>query len=180
MPTKRVPPSPEKGKTKYDYSLLPELVCSVCENSDLALEDYTPHGRKTVGYRLPLICLDCEKHRVRERRRLNKQDARTRNPEKVRKSYREWQLKSTYNLSLDAYESLLLSQNSGCAVCYTTDPGAKAFHVDHDHTCCPGNKSCGKCVRGLLCSKCNLMIGLSKDNSEILRAAALYIEGEHG
>lgn len=32
-------------------------------------------------------------------------------------------------------------------------------HIDHDHTCCPGSRSCGNCVRGILCEGCNLQIG---------------------
>ena len=27
--------------------------------------------------------------------------------------------------------------------------------VDHDHGCCPGMLSCGKCVLGYLCWRCN-------------------------
>jgi hypothetical protein len=33
--------------------------------------------------------------------------------------------------------------------------GLRPFCVDHDHTCCPGEYTCGKCVRGLLCDDCN-------------------------
>lgn len=49
--------------------------------------------------------------------------------------------------------------------------------VDHDHRCCPGNRSCGKCVRGLLCYGCNVAAGLLGDDSDqVLKLAAYLIE----
>lgn len=33
------------------------------------------------------------------------------------------------------------------------------LHIDHDHACCPGNESCGKCIRGVLCGSCNVILG---------------------
>lgn len=36
---------------------------------------------------------------------------------------------------------------------------ARAAMVDHDHDCCPGGWSCGRCVRGLICSECNVLEG---------------------
>jgi site-specific DNA-adenine methylase len=30
---------------------------------------------------------------------------------------------------------------------------------------CKGAKSCGKCIRGVLCTRCNFVLGLLEDNS---------------
>lgn len=34
--------------------------------------------------------------------------------------------------------------------------------VDHDHSCCPEKRACRKCIRGLLCADCNMMLGLAE------------------
>lgn len=61
----------------------------------------------------------------------------------------------------------------GCEICGSEDN----LHVDHDHACCPGPMTCGKCFRGWLCSNCNTSLGLMKDDPERLRKAAKYLEG---
>ena len=60
-----------------------------------------------------------------------------------------------YNGTKEFVDRLLEFQGGRCAVCGTHNSGTKAMHIDHDHACCPGRRSCGACVRGLLCSNCN-------------------------
>ena len=47
--------------------------------------------------------------------------------------------------------------------------------VDHDHKCCSGSKSCGKCVRGLVHWRCNLVLGYADDDPDLLQRAAAYL-----
>lgn len=108
------------------------------------------------------------------------------NATKKRKNYtleknREWMLKRNYNMTLEDYNSLLEQQNYACAICgfeetKTYKNGTVAsLAVDHDHECCPGSTSCGDCVRGLLCYRCNTMIGFAYDNATILEMAGKYL-----
>lgn len=41
----------------------------------------------------------------------------------------------------------------GCELC--GDKPERTLHVDHDHNCCSGQRTCGKCVRGIICNRCN-------------------------
>lgn len=76
----------------------------------------------------------------------------------------------TREVALMMYES----QGGGCAICREPLP-LHEMHVDHDHDCCPRG-SCGPCVRGLLCGRCNLGLGQFRDDVARLRAAADYLE----
>lgn len=67
-----------------------------------------------------------------------------------------------YRLTRFDYEALLASQGGACAICQGL-PGDKKLCVDHDHSCCPGPRTCGGCVRGLLCVRCNVGLGKLED-----------------
>lgn len=72
---------------------------------------------------------------------------RKRNPERVK----ELDVQSRYKLTPEAR----IAMGNACAVCGDSSKP----QIDHDHNCCPGARSCGKCVRDILCISCNTLIG---------------------
>ncbi len=99
---------------------------------------------------------------------------RARNPYAVRKAEQR-RVTVTYGLTPAAFDKLLVSQVGRCAICNTEMRRRGEPQIDHNRACCPGKQSCGKCVRGLLCSGCNRGIGLMRDDAAVLRSASAYI-----
>lgn len=86
-----------------------------------------------------------------------------------------------HGITRQRYEQMLAAQGGCCAICRGTEPGKQGWHIDHDHDCCPGrSRSCGQCVRGILCFNCNLAIGLMGDDRARLHAAIAYLERTSG
>jgi len=111
---------------------------------------------------------------------------RTDNPERYKQLQDEWNrtygraatLKSKFKMTVLDYDTMFEAQGLACAICGTTD--ATKWCVDHDHACCPVGRSgtrrtCGKCVRGILCDPCNVGIAKLKDNPEIMASAIKYL-----
>lgn len=74
------------------------------------------------------------------------------------------------------YDDMLEAQGGGCAICgVAPETEARAFCVDHDHSCCPESKSCGECVRGILCNGCNAMLGMAGESLDRLMSGAAYL-----
>lgn len=85
-----------------------------------------------------------------------------------------------YGLTKDRYEEMFQAQEGRCPICHSELVlGEGTTHIDHDHSCCPGPYSCGRCVRALLCDNCNPGLGYFKDDPALLRAAADYLEVVH-
>lgn len=87
-------------------------------------------------------------------------------------------IKQKFGLSKERFQEMLAEQDGVCAICFRPERSERftTLTVDHDHSCCPSQSTCGKCVRRLLCHRCNKLIGFAEDNAVILRSAAEYVE----
>ena len=73
-----------------------------------------------------------------------------------------------HNLTGDEYAALIAN---GCEVCGSHED----LKVDHDHSCCPGGGSCGKCIRGCLCGRCNAAEGMLLSDPDRALSLAFYM-----
>jgi hypothetical protein len=124
--------------------------CSLCKQ-ELPLDRfYKGTGRLGKQSR----CKGCVNHRTRKDQQLYN---------------RRGKLKRQYQLSIEGYEQMFISQCGLCAICGSEHPGGNSphFKIDHDHTT--------GAIRALLCSECNLGLGKFHDDPQTLEAAAKYL-----
>jgi hypothetical protein len=86
------------------------------------------------------------------------------NRERRSQTLRQWNLATKYGMSPEQFDELLLSQGNVCAICSNR---RKSMCVDHDH-------STGE-VRGILCRRCNAMLGQISDDVSVLARAIEYL-----
>lgn len=77
-------------------------------------------------------------------------------------------LKRTYGITSVDYDAMFDRQGGGCAICHDPPTWNKPrLPVDHNHR--SGH------VRGLLCHRCNIVLGLVKDDVLLLEAMEDYL-----
>ena len=146
------------------------------------LTDFYPLKKRPAGRESR--CCDCE----RARRQVDSEAHRA----YTRKHYRDNRQRymdyglANYGLTRDQYDALLAAQHGLCALCARPEHTLNKSHeiralaVDHDHACCPGKKSCGRRIRGLLCHNCNIGISNFGDSVERLDQAIAYLSKRRG
>lgn len=101
------------------------------------------------------------------------------------KSYVNW-LWAAHGMRPEDWTALWNAQDGRCYLCSgemekpdgprSVGIGSATVVIDHDHSCCPPNKTCRICRRGLAHSLCNQTIGLAGDSPERLRHMADALE----
>lgn len=80
---------------------------------------------------------------------------------------RDQYLRTRFGITLEIYERLLALQDGGCGIC-GEPPTRRFLDVDHKHGT--------ELIRGLLCSRCNMAIGLFGDDPLVCRRLVIYLE----
>lgn len=87
---------------------------------------------------------------------------------KTTRQQRKHEIKYRYGITEEELGDMYKAQEGKCLICKQHEDTVGTLNIDHCHTT-------GK-VRGLLCKRCNMGIGYFKDNVELLRKAAKYLE----
>lgn len=139
-----------------------------------------------MPYKDPEKRRQASKRRRTEHPELAKTEARAAyaslrsDPIRWKKAVRRAKLR-VYSLTPEEWDRMFAAQNGVCKVCRRPESvvikgQVCRLAIDHDHRCCPGKFSCGKCIRGLLCSPCNRAARLLDDDPLRARALADYLE----
>lgn len=110
-------------------------------------------------------------YRLRHLKRVKRQIRKAYNKNKKKylyNRYRAW-LWEKYKISREQYEKILKKQKGLCAICRSTQLCGRRSTLYADH-CHKTEK-----FRGLICFKCNTMLGMANDSVVVLKRAIKYL-----
>ncbi len=130
--------------------------CLAC-NIILPRTEFYRKGQVKSG--MNRICLTCMRQKGKERYQRDKEK---------RLEQAKWGfIKRKFGITKEKFLQMLDDQKNSCAICTTAFTESRNTCVDHDHLT---DK-----VRGILCRKCNLAIGLLGDSPVVIQRAANYL-----
>lgn len=129
--------------------------CGLC-NKEKPEHEYFRNSKSKDG--LQHYCKKC--HYASKKEHYKKKSVRDR--------YKHNQLRFKYGIGINEYNKMLAEQNGKCAICDGVNHNRKKLSVDHCH-------ETGK-IRGLLCEKCNSVLGWAKDSTLVLQNAISYLK----
>jgi len=144
-------------------------VCSTC-NELKQLKAFFKRNDSLDGYEGN--CKECrmEKKRANPNFKETTRKAAIKHEKKRKGTRWGYSLYRNYGITEDDYWEMYEAQEGCCAICRRPTQGDhyNRLVVDHNHDT--------KEVRGLLCNSCNVVLGHSGDNAEVLERAAQYLK----
>lgn len=149
--------------------------CRKCDAQKPQTEEFfARHNMAPAG--LMTVCRSCRYPVPTDLANAEKARAYRRSHRKQCKAIeRRAYMRSKYGISEEEYDALFQEQGGVCAICERPElvstirsEGPRRLAIDHDH-------KTGK-VRGLLCFRCNTMLGRLLDNVCVLNRAIEYLQ----
>lgn len=138
--------------------------CNKC-NKEKELTLFMKGSKYKDGYRN--VCKRCHTNYMIEYYKNNPE----KNKEKIKMNSGKSPNWKRHKLTKEQFDNLISLYNGKCHSCKDRD----AVNIDHDHKCCPSARSCGKCIRGILCNQCNSSLGLLNDDLEKINKLFEYL-----
>lgn len=158
--------------------------CTLCkQNKDI--DNFYRNKRNKDGFNI--WCKPCASKKQREnnikvggwyKRNINKyREYRKRWRSGNKNKIHQYTIKQEYGITIEQYNEMLVMQDGRCAICSEYETSTHKgkicrLSVDHDH-------ATGR-LRQLLCKRCNSVIGMVRDNIQLLNKAISYIELHKG
>lgn len=149
--------------------------CKICVNIRSKQYKLTEKGKETRKRALQKYNKS-EKHKINHKRYRSSSKGKAKRAEycqssEYKEARRKSYLKSTYGITIEQYDKMLLNQNGACEICGIPSDPNSVFDVGHCHQT--------GVVRGLLCTHCNTGLSRFKDNTNILENAITYLNKYH-
>jgi len=130
---------------------------------------------------------NAEYNREYQKRTKDKLNKRRRERYATDPKFRLRRVAEKYSLTIEQLSDMFKACDNKCQICgnefdirvdwfNNNRYSPSAAYVDHNRACCSKQTSCGKCVRGLLCRTCNLLLGYAKDDIQVLNNAIKYLK----
>ena len=162
-----------------------QRICRRCQ----IWKDFSEFGKSKVGVAgIKANCRICENELVRQRYASGEVGARRKEQKRLydkaryerRKAEgtqlggdpvkaRTRMLRRNYGLTPEAYDAMVKAQSNQCLICHSLGEDVRNGRLVVDHCHATG------VVRGLLCPKCNLLLGHADDTIERLEQAIIYL-----
>jgi len=111
-----------------------------------------------------------ERNRARINQRQRAYYART------RERRQELNRRSLRGLYAEDWARMWDAQQGLCYLCGEDLNNGVKVVLDHDYSCCPKNRGCPACWRGLAHTNCNVAVGMARDDPAVLRKLADALE----
>jgi len=156
-----------KYRTKEDIRLQnieQKKTCVVCKKI-VSYDGFFKNKRNQDG--LSFRCKPCSsrvEEYINNREKILHQNRVVYHKNKDRKKQAQYRYKFKYGIGIDEYYKMVEEQGNKCLICETT---GNKLQVDHCHET--------GIIRGLLCRKCNIAIGLFKESEKNILNALWYV-----